>query len=101
MAIVHELRVFVGADGANGNGLAVFLQGHAIDEDERQAIAGLLDYSETVFVEDIALASVRIYTPKEELVFAGHPLVGAGWLLRRADKALRTLRPPAGEVAVW
>ena len=39
---------------------------------------------------------IRIFTPAEELDFAGHPSVGTAWLLDGG----RCLRPPAGEVAV-
>jgi predicted PhzF superfamily epimerase YddE/YHI9 len=96
----HVLRVFVNEDGEWGNPLGVFLDGGAVPEGERQAVAAELGFSETVFVDDRATGRMRIYTPQVELPFAGHPTVGAAWLLAREGTPVRALRPPAGEVAV-
>lgn len=68
--------------------------------ERRQAIAQELGFSETVFVDDTHAARLRIYTPALELPFAGHPMVGTAWLLAREGLPVRTLRPPAGEIAV-
>ncbi len=65
-------------------------------DDRRQAVAADLGLSETVFVDDTAGGTIRIFTPAEELDFAGHPSVGTAWLLGDAN----SLRPPAGEVPV-
>jgi predicted PhzF superfamily epimerase YddE/YHI9 len=94
------LRVFVGDGGAGGNPLGVFLDGAQVAEGERQGIAADLGFSETVFVEDPEQGRLRIFTPKEELPFAGHPLVGTAWLLTSEGLDVPTLRPPAGEVPV-
>jgi predicted PhzF superfamily epimerase YddE/YHI9 len=91
MISVRVLRVFTDQDGASGNLLGVVRDAGDISQTRRQAIAAQLDYSETVFVErDI---DVQIFTPTTELPFAGHPLVGSAWLLRRT-----LLRAPAGAV---
>jgi predicted PhzF superfamily epimerase YddE/YHI9 len=95
------LSVFTGPDGTHGNTLAVFLEGSRFRDDERQAIANHLGYSETVFVEDMATGRVRIFTPRTELRFAGHPLVGVGWLIAHELGVCEILRPPAGEVQTW
>lgn len=100
MPRLHVLRVFVGDGGAGGNPLGVFLHGEEIPEDERQGVAADLGFSETVFVEDPEQGRLRIFTPKEELPFAGHPLVGTAWLLTSEGLDVPTLRPPAGEVPV-
>jgi predicted PhzF superfamily epimerase YddE/YHI9 len=71
-----------------------------VAEGERQGIAADLGFSETVFVEDPEQGRLRIFTPKEELPFAGHPLVGTAWLLTSEGLDVPTLRPPAGEVPV-
>jgi predicted PhzF superfamily epimerase YddE/YHI9 len=97
---LHVLRVFVGDGGAGGNPLGVFLDGAQVAEGERQGIAADLGFSETVFVEDPEQGRLRIFTPKEELPFAGHPLVGTAWLLTSEGLDVPTLRPPAGEVPV-
>jgi predicted PhzF superfamily epimerase YddE/YHI9 len=99
-ATLHVLRVFCAADGSGGNPLGVFLDGAAVPEIERQAIAHELGFSETVFVDDVARGELRIFTPRIELALAGHPLVGTAWLLRENGTPAGVLRPPAGEVAV-
>ena len=97
---LHVLKVFVGADGAGGNPLGVFLDGAGIPPQRRQEVAADLGFSETVFVDDVRNGTLQIFTPAAELDFAGHPLVGTGWLLAREDGAT-TLRPPAGDVPCW
>jgi predicted PhzF superfamily epimerase YddE/YHI9 len=97
----HQFRVFCGSDGSWGNPLAVFLDGAAIAEERRQAVAADLGLSETVFVDDTERAEMRIFTPAVELDFAGHPSVGTSWLLRQVGRPVDILRLPAGEVATW
>ena len=100
MAQVHALRVFCDDDGSGGNPLGVFLDGRAVPERKRQAVAADLGYAETVFVDDAARAELRIFTPEEALQFAGHPLVGTAWLLGRQRGDVPVLHPPAGDVPV-
>jgi predicted PhzF superfamily epimerase YddE/YHI9 len=97
---LHVLRVFVNEEGEWGNPLGVFLDGAAVPPTERQRIAAQLGFSETVFVEDRERGTLRIHTPAVELPFAGHPVVGAAWLLAREGTGVDVLRPPAGEVGV-
>jgi predicted PhzF superfamily epimerase YddE/YHI9 len=94
------LRVFCAADGSGGNPLGVFLDGGQVPAKRRQAIAGDLGFSETVFVDDRERGELRIFTPEVELPLAGHPLVGSAWLLRERGLTPALLRPPAGEVPV-
>jgi len=96
MSQLHLVRVFCAEDGSGGNPLGVFLHGAETPDDRRQAVAADLGLSETVFVDDAASGAIRIFTPAEELDFAGHPSVGTAWLLGDAP----SLRPPAGEVRV-
>ncbi len=98
--MLHVLRVFVGDGDADGNPLGVFLDGGEVPEGERQGVAADLGFSETVFVEDPDRGRLRIFTPTEELPFAGHPLVGAAWLLASEGFEVPALYPPAGEVPV-
>ncbi|MFJ8000772.1 PhzF family phenazine biosynthesis protein [Streptomyces sp. NPDC096310] len=96
MTDIDVLSVFCGADGRHGNLLGVVREGrHHPDRADRQAIAAKFGYSETVFVDDPDRGVVDIYTPGLRLPFAGHPLVGAAWLLD-----LEAVNPPAGEVWV-
>ncbi|ANW20455.1 PhzF family phenazine biosynthesis protein [Streptomyces clavuligerus] len=88
------LHVFCDADGRHGNALGVVRDPRACpDPAARQALADELGFSETVFVDDPERGTVDIYTPGARLPFAGHPLVGAAWLLDLAE-----LNPPAGTV---
>lgn len=100
---VRVVRVFA-RDGVGGNPLGIH-EG-LLDDDEMQAVAATLGYSETIFLDattttpaapatttpatttpattaegpaDGAVTLVRIFTPTFEMPFAGHPLVGATW----------------------
>jgi predicted PhzF superfamily epimerase YddE/YHI9 len=96
MPRLHLLRVFCAEDGSHGNPLALFADGAEVPPERRQAVAADLGLSETVFVDDAESGEVRIFTPAVELDFAGHPAVGAAWLL----DGVGALRTPAGEVPV-
>jgi trans-2,3-dihydro-3-hydroxyanthranilate isomerase len=93
-----------------GNPLAVVLDAEGLDDARMQAIAAEFNLSETVFVFEprnaINSARVRIFTPKRELPFAGHPTVGAAALIahQRASDLLAAqdlrivLEEPIGDV---
>jgi trans-2,3-dihydro-3-hydroxyanthranilate isomerase len=73
-----------------GNPLAVFPDAGGLTDVQMQALAAEFNLSETTFVLPPAnpqhSARVRIFTPRSELRFAGHPNVGTGYVLaRRAD----------------
>lgn len=78
------LDVFTQARFA-GNPLAVVLESDGLDKAQMQAIAREFNLAETVFVAQPAnpdhRAALRIFTPKVELPFAGHPTVGTAVLL--------------------
>jgi trans-2,3-dihydro-3-hydroxyanthranilate isomerase len=79
----NTLNVFTDSE-QGGNPLAVFVQAEGLSELAMQRIAADLNLSETVFVFRARAgghARVRIFTPTSELNFAGHPLVGAAWIL--------------------
>jgi trans-2,3-dihydro-3-hydroxyanthranilate isomerase len=73
-----------------GNPLAVFPDASGLTDAEMQAIAGEFNLSETTFVlppdNPQHHARVRIFTPRMELPFAGHPNVGTGFVLGRRDQ---------------
>jgi trans-2,3-dihydro-3-hydroxyanthranilate isomerase len=68
-----------------GNPLAVILDGRGLTGDQMQSIAREMNLSETTFIlpptDAAAHAKVRIFTPQLELPFAGHPVVGTGYVL--------------------
>ena len=71
-----------------GNPLAVVFEPEGLDDAAMQAIAGEFNLSETVFIwppeNQAHRASVRIFTPRHELPFAGHPTVGAAIAITEA-----------------
>lgn len=67
-----------------GNQLAVFTDARGLDPSTMQKIALEMNYSETTFLlppESGGDFKVRIFTPGRELPFAGHPLVGSGYVI--------------------
>ena len=75
-----------------GNPLAVVLDGDGLSTTQMQSIAAEFNYSETTFVlppRDLAnTARVRIFTPRTEVPFAGHPNVGTAFVLARQRAAV-------------
>ena len=74
-----------------GNPLAVFPDARGLSDAQMQALAGEFNLSETTFVlppdNPQHHARVRIFTPRAELPFAGHPNVGTGYVLARRDES--------------
>src|SRR5437016_8191077 len=68
-----------------GNPLAVFSDAADLDSSMMQRIARELSLSETVFIvppqRRDCVARLRIFTPRKEMDFAGHPTVGTGFVL--------------------
>ena len=103
-----------------GNPVAVVLEAEGLDDAQMQRIAGWTNLSETTFVLPPPSADadyrLRIFTPRAEIPFAGHPTLGSahavleagvvrprGGRLRQACGAgLVTIAvEPAGEVRLW
>lgn len=88
VAVVPTLRyvvVDVFTDGAlAGNQLAVFTDAREADAELMQALTREIGFSETTFLlpaEAGGHARVRIFNPREEMAFAGHPILGSAWVL--------------------
>jgi trans-2,3-dihydro-3-hydroxyanthranilate isomerase len=79
-----------------GNPLAVVPDAAALTGAQMQAIAGEFNLAETTFVlppqAPAHTAQVRVFTPRAELPFAGHPNIGTAYVLategQRAGRAL-------------
>ncbi len=73
-----------------GNPLAVFLDPHGLSSGEMQTLARELNLSETAFVfepeRESSAARVRIFTPRAEIPFAGHPTIGSAFALVEAGR---------------
>jgi trans-2,3-dihydro-3-hydroxyanthranilate isomerase len=74
-----------------GNPLAVVPDARALTTEQMQSIAAEFNLAETTFVlppQDAAhTAQVRIFTPRAEVPFAGHPNVGTAYVLARQGKS--------------
>jgi trans-2,3-dihydro-3-hydroxyanthranilate isomerase len=82
-----------------GNPLAVILDGRGVTTAQMQAIAAEFNLAETTFVlppQDLShTAQIRIFTPRAELPFAGHPNIGTAFVLAsRGDGHGRAVGDP-------
>jgi trans-2,3-dihydro-3-hydroxyanthranilate isomerase len=86
-----------------GNPLAVLPDARGLTSEQMQAVAAEFNLSETTFVlppRDAAnTAQVRIFTPRAELPFAGHPNVGTAFVLAGATAS--AARPTTGDTMVF
>jgi trans-2,3-dihydro-3-hydroxyanthranilate isomerase len=77
-----------------GNPLAVVLDAVGLSTAQMQAIAAEFNYAETTFVlpprDSSHTAQVRIFSPRNELPFAGHPNVGTAFVLARTQAGAET-----------
>ncbi|MGH8081425.1 MAG: PhzF family phenazine biosynthesis protein [Lysobacter sp.] len=83
-----QLDVFAHRIGA-GNPLAVVFDAQGMDEAAMQSFAAWMHLPETVFLLPPQAGGdyrVRIFTPKRELAFAGHPSLGAAWAVLDARR---------------
>jgi len=67
-----------------GNQLAVFTDARDLTSEEMQSLAREMNFSETVFVlpkQGEGHVRIRIFTPTDELPFAGHPVLGTAFVL--------------------
>ncbi|WP_099355395.1 PhzF family phenazine biosynthesis protein [Fredinandcohnia onubensis] len=91
-----------------GNPLAVFKNAGAISDQEMQQIAKEVNYSETTFITSDKKSDggydVRIFTPNEEVPFAGHPTLGTAFVIQNeiVEELLETLilNYKAGQIPV-
>jgi trans-2,3-dihydro-3-hydroxyanthranilate isomerase len=91
-----------------GNQLAVFRDAGDLSDEEMQHFAKEMNYSETTFIlsEDEWKGGydVRIFTPAEELPFAGHPTLGTAFVIQQeiirkpVEKVILNL--PVGQIPV-
>jgi trans-2,3-dihydro-3-hydroxyanthranilate isomerase len=96
---VHIVDVFA-ERRYTGNPLAVVLGGDALPAEAMLQIAAEFNFSETTFLGSAAQANgayrTRIFTPAGEIAFAGHPILGTGWVIRRSMAAGAAVRLALG-----
>jgi trans-2,3-dihydro-3-hydroxyanthranilate isomerase len=91
-----------------GNQLAVVRGGASLPDERLQRIALEMNYSETTFLlsekETEGVYDVRIFTPGDEVPFAGHPTLGTAYVIQHEILAAPvervTLKLKAGEIPV-
>jgi trans-2,3-dihydro-3-hydroxyanthranilate isomerase len=87
-----------------GNPVAVFTDARELETEEMQRLAREANLSETVFVlspEQDGHVRIRIFTPQTELQFAGHPTLGAAFVLAQPMQLVEIrIETGAGIVAV-
>lgn len=111
-----QVDVFT-ADRYRGNPLAVVVDAGNLTAEQMQEFANWTNLSETAFllppIHSQADYRVRIFTPQEELTFAGHPTLGSahawleaggvpkneGVLIQECDAGLIPVRKDAGRLA--
>ena len=80
----YQADVFT-EDPFGGNPVAVFPDAQGLSDYQLQQIAREMNLSETVFVlpptDGAAVVRLRIFTPTQELPFAGHPVLGTFYVL--------------------
>src|SRR5574337_438804 len=80
----YQADVFT-SEPFGGNPVAVIPDAQGLNDDQLQQIAREMNLSETVFVfpptDQAAVARLRIFTPTQEIPFAGHPVLGAFFIL--------------------
>ena len=85
-----QVDVFAPRPGA-GNPLAVVFDAEDLDDRKMQSIANWTNLAETTFVlkptAEAADYRVRIFTPRQELPFAGHPSIGTAHAVLEAGLA--------------
>ena len=75
-----------------GNAVAVFTEAGGLDAGTMARLARELNLSETVFVLEPRHggdAWIRIFTPRAELPFAGHPVLGSAFVLAGEREVVR------------
>jgi trans-2,3-dihydro-3-hydroxyanthranilate isomerase len=81
----HIVDVFAETQYA-GNQLAVVVDATGLSDEQMLRVARETNYSETTFVRPVSERDggycVRIFTPAQEIPFAGHPILGTAWVIR-------------------
>jgi trans-2,3-dihydro-3-hydroxyanthranilate isomerase len=74
-----------------GNPLAVVLDGRGLTTDQMQSVAAEFNLAETTFIlpakDPSNTAEVRIFTPRAEMPFAGHPNIGTAFVVATLESA--------------
>lgn len=84
MRLKYYITDVFGSEPYSGNQLATFIHDGSLAPEKMQKIAREINFSETTFIDTSAPGkfNVRIFTPAEEIPFAGHPTLGTAQIIR-------------------
>ncbi|MDQ1164837.1 MULTISPECIES: PhzF family phenazine biosynthesis protein [unclassified Flavobacterium] len=91
-----------------GNQLAVFMDAENLSSEQMQQIAREINFAESTFVTKLDRennkAEIKIFTPANEMQFAGHPIIGTSWVLinkvfENSPNEIK-LKVPIGEIPI-
>ncbi len=99
----YFLRVFTDSDGNFGDAASIVIdEGKHIPDTERQEIARKLNTGETIFVNNLADASISVMHPQGEIGFAGVGVLATAWLLTKLrGNPTETVHARDGEIKTW
>ncbi len=84
---IHTVHVFANSHNLFGNPVGIVLdENKKLDDIQCQEIAKKLNYSETVFINNLLAGNVNIFNPIRSVTFAGHALVGTAWFINKISK---------------
>lgn len=103
MPTISVLRVFANPTGDYGNPVGVVVDtNRSYDAGQRQHLATSSGFSETVFINDLETKSINIFTPQQEIPFAGHAVVGAvSFLERHLQMPVKQVLGSEGPIDSW
>lgn len=91
MAVTYSIVDVFTRQRFSGNPVAVLHDARGLDDATMQAIAREFGFSETTFIlapeASGSTARVRIFTPLEEIPFAGHPNIGTAYVIATEETA--------------
>jgi trans-2,3-dihydro-3-hydroxyanthranilate isomerase len=89
----------------SGNQLAIFRDAGDLSDEEMQTLAREMNYSESTFIQKEIPENggfpVRIFTPEEEVPFAGHPTLGTSFILQQEILKQQNPMDGANATCLW
>lgn len=80
---ITTVRVFVNNQNQFGSPLGVVVdKDQMVSAEDRQKIATRLNYSETVFIDDVQKGVIQVFSPIRECPFSMYAAVGTAWYIK-------------------
>ena len=100
---INIVRAFVDENGNYGNttGIVVDEEQNIILSD-RQKIAIILDFTETVFINCLNPVNISLYNPQQETKFAGDALISTSYFMKHVlGKGANSIICKGGKIRTW